>query len=129
MTEPYTRDEIERLIASEACADAPSDPRWCIAHEAHITDAGECRKAPLDLLAIIRQLLDQTDQLNTLIGIVAEQARHELPRGWAWRCEWAYSCPSGFGICDEEQAKRVAAGRTNTRAVRRTVHVGPWEEA
>lgn len=128
--QPYTRDEIEHILDREKC-DNDDWRMWCTVHDEpwqYHMDA-ECDKAPLDLLAIIRQLLDQTDQLNALVGTVAEQARRELPRGWAWRYEWAYSCPAGFGICDEGQAKRVAAGRTNARAVRRTVQIGPWEEA
>lgn len=75
--QPYTRDEIERILDSEKCRADDYETDRCHRHDGLMPLVGDsCTRKRSDLLAIIRQLLDQTDQLNALVGTVAEQAIH-----------------------------------------------------
>lgn len=113
---PYTRDEIERILDSEKCRADDYETDRCRRHNGLMPLVGDsCSRRRSDLLAIIRQLLDQTDQLNALVGTVAEQARRELPEGWQSATE------HGYGSMRNPDGTRAH--------VRRTVHIGPWEEA
>ena len=63
MTEPYTRDEIERILRRETCRPDDYETDRCHRHNGLMPLVGDsCTRRRSDLLAIIRQLLDQTDR-------------------------------------------------------------------